>query len=250
MTTPERGPVVTIRTALLSVPVHTEHVDQVARLHTMAEPTDVPGVVITPAINHGGGFTGGWTLTHARTGFSLGAGDHPLAWTRETVELLPRDVDWTVDRTELVALPELGVRIHKLRRAVLDARAAGRPLWWARSSWRCEPPQYLVDDTPFDTWAALLADVDRDDEYVRQVFGDRDRVVTRTAPGWSLWCAAPGCTNYFDDCEGWGPCRGERRELAAYARAEDWTRHDARHWLCATCASTHPAESAYASSGW
>lgn len=220
------------------------------------EMTDAFGLVITPAARHGR-YTGLWRIMQARTRRTV-VNPMTLAYAREYTTVLARTgIDWTRDPADLAADPDVGAQMEPTRAALEQAMWAGRPLWWARSSWGTHAPMWSVLDI-----AAMPAD-----EYHPVTFADvwlltdvlaAPAVHYDPRPVWSLRCAAPLCgdpagelltptvlSSHNEDGDPLPMRSPERAELTAAAEAIGWGRRDAHHWLCPACVTAHTEDSAW-----
>lgn len=147
-------------TTYVNVPLRnaTDGYDQVT---IIAETTETPGLVITPAI-HKHGFAGGFCLTHTASGLVIPIdtyGADVEAARRIAAELGKLDVDWTLPMEQLTAI--VGERKTEIRKAI----SAGR--WTYDDSGDDEPseaheagayPKNIADATAENTIAALIRD--------------------------------------------------------------------------------------------
>jgi hypothetical protein len=227
-----------------------------------AEPTVAPGLVIVPAVNvFTRSYLGGWTVLHTRSGKSFGITSVPVTYAREAAHLLAdTGIDWTVSAAEL-RQPGRHAMVLQICDQIRSARIAGRPAWWARTSWQHIRPAWLVciaesvDDGyyQFDTWPELVTWLDRQRD-IDPLY--RPQAITREDAGtWRLTCAAPLCDNHLEDAtrpavlgdqneagstfEIRYPDRGD---VAREARDLGWQRHDLWHWTCPACIAAHPRD--------
>jgi hypothetical protein len=202
------------------VPLDIARTHDIARVHGMT--TEVPGLVITPALTGiPGRFTGGWSLTHYPTGRTVAVYlcDQPLVYPLEAARFLHRhlpDPDcWTRHPATITTDTAARRTVAGLALQTQHAAAANQPLWWERDSW------HATNSRP-------------------------DR------PLWMLQCAAPLCTTGPDD----GPncvwdwddddvpfplTHPDKAMLAADAELQQWRQYDKAHWLCGDCATAHQA---------
>ena len=231
-----------------------------AELLLPGEPTPAPGLVIVPAyMRTTAAWTGTWTVTHAASGRWVCACDVSLAYARETAARLASvDVDWTQPAEKLRTDPVARDATRTVLEEVWTAREDGRPLWWARPSWRELPALYRITGDPdfagvvFRSWAEVLrwADTAADDAWSCPNL--RARIVRDSSPAWELVCAAPLCgedsgrrpavvVGFDEDGTDFPYASPDRAQLAQAAREQGWRSFGA-HWLCPDCLSAHPAE--------
>ncbi|WP_346536987.1 hypothetical protein [Micromonospora sp. DPT] len=86
------------------VTILTQDGAQITEHQMVGEPL-APGLAITPAV-HTGGFTGGWTVTHTASGWSVTRSNVCLPCLRRAAQtLVNADVDWTRNRDTVIADP-------------------------------------------------------------------------------------------------------------------------------------------------
>lgn len=104
----------------------------------IAQPTDTPGIVVTPALTHYG-LTGHWNLTHAASGmvipiegYEIGVDMHTAVRVGDALGQVP--IDWTLDRDALKQAydnDEIKAKVRQVVRGALyppadpDAGVAG-----------------------------------------------------------------------------------------------------------------------------
>ncbi|SDY63488.1 hypothetical protein SAMN05216215_103161 [Saccharopolyspora shandongensis] len=224
-------------------------------VHGIAEPTPIPGLVVTPQIepDYRTGqwrFTGGWCVRHATSGVLVlacrGAG---LGHAREAVELLARGwVNWTRPAEVLSADP-LALDVQReTSRHVGAAIREDRPVLLHTTSWRQVPPPWLVDIThadgewiesyycpSYDSAERLTIELGRD---LGLLAGVRKEVTISRLPDplWELHCARRGCDSVLLDDEYEEPEHdADRQVLVTVAEGQRWRQLDARRLLCRTC---------------